>query len=63
MSRRGERINDLKVNVLKINVKARLDRALSTLLWWKVSLPMVGGWNWVIYKVPSNPNRFMIMIL
>jgi len=23
--------------------KARLDRALSNLVWWKVSLPMAGG--------------------
>ena len=25
--------------------KARLDGALSTLVWWKVSLPMAGGWE------------------
>jgi len=25
--------------------KARLDGALSNLVWWKVSLPMAGGWN------------------
>jgi len=25
--------------------KARLDGTLSTLVWWKVSLPMAGGWN------------------
>lgn len=24
--------------------------------WWKVSLLMVGGWNW-IFKVPPNPNN------
>jgi len=40
--------------------KARLDRALSSLVWWKVSLSMAGGWNWTIYKVPSNPNHSMI---
>jgi len=40
--------------------KARLDRALSTLGWWKGSLPMAGGWNWVICKVPSNPNHSLI---
>jgi len=25
--------------------KARLDGALSNLVWWKVSLPMAQGWN------------------
>jgi len=25
--------------------KARLDEALSNPVWWKVSLPMVGGWG------------------
>jgi len=25
--------------------KARLAGALSNLVWWKVSLPMAGGWN------------------
>jgi len=25
--------------------KARLDGALSNLVWWKVSLPMAGGWE------------------
>jgi len=23
--------------------------------------PVEGGWNWVIYKVPSNPNRPVIL--
>jgi len=36
-------------------LKARLDGALSTLRWWKMSLLMSGGcWN---QMVPSNPNR------
>jgi len=25
--------------------KTRLDRSLSNLVWWKVSLPVAGGWN------------------
>jgi len=25
--------------------EVRLDGALSTLVWWKVSLPMAGGWE------------------
>jgi len=29
-------------------LKARLDGALSTRVWWKGSLPMAGGWNWMI---------------
>jgi len=39
--------------------KARLDGALSNLVWWKVSLQ--GGWNQVIFKVPSDPNHSMIL--
>ena len=42
-------------------LKARLDGAGSTLRWWKGSLPMAGGWNWVVCKVLSNPNRTMIL--
>ena len=41
--------------------KARLDGALSNLVWWKVSLLMAGGWNQMIFKVPSNPNHSMIL--
>jgi len=42
-------------------LKARLDTALSTLGWWKGSLPMAGGWNWVSYKVPADPNQSVIL--
>jgi len=41
--------------------KARLDGAWSSLGWWKGSLPRAGGWNWVICKVPSNPNQPVIL--
>ena len=41
--------------------KAGLDGALSTLVWWKVSLPMAGGWNEMIFKVLSNPNHSTIL--
>jgi len=41
--------------------KARLDGALSNLVWWKGSLPMAGVWNWMIYKVTSNPNHSVIL--
>jgi len=37
--------------------KARLDGAGSTLGWGKMSLLMAGGWNQMIYKVPSNPDH------
>jgi len=40
--------------------KARLDGALSTLGWWKMSLLLAGGWNQMSFKVPSNPNHSMI---
>ena len=36
--------------------KARLDGAWSSLVQWKVSLLGAGGWNWVGFRVPSNPN-------
>jgi len=41
--------------------KVRLDRALSHLVWWKVSLLMAGDWNWVVFKVPSTPNHSVIV--
>ena len=41
--------------------KARLDGAWSTLVWWKESLPTTGGWNEMIFKVPSNPNHAIIL--
>jgi len=34
--------------------KVRLDGVLSNLVWWKVSLPMAGGLDWMTSKVPSN---------
>jgi len=41
--------------------KARLDGALSNLVFWKVFLLMAGGWNWMIYKVLCDPNYSMIL--
>lgn len=32
--------------------KAKLDGALSGLVWWEVSLLMAGVWSWEIFKVP-----------
>ena len=45
-----EAVDSLSPEVLK----ARLDRALSRRIWWMATLPMVGGWNWVGFKVPSS---------
>ena len=42
-------------------LKARLDGAVSNLVYREVSLPIAGGWNYVILKVPSNPNHFMLL--
>ena len=42
-------------------LKARLDGAVSNLVCWEVSLPTAGGWDQMILKVPSNPNRSMIL--
>jgi len=42
-------------------LRARLDGAVSTLVYREVSLPIAGGWNYVILKVPSNPNHFMLL--
>jgi len=38
--------------------QARLDRAFNNLIEWEVSLPVAGGWIWMI---PSNPNHVMIL--
>ena len=44
-------------------LKARLDGALGTLGWGKMSLPVAGGWNWMSFKVLPNPNLSMILQL
>ena len=40
--------------------KARLDGALSCLIWWLTALCMAGGWNNMGFEVPSNPSHSMI---
>jgi len=40
---------------------ARLDGVVSSLVWREVSLPIAGGWNQVILKVPSNPNHSVLL--
>lgn len=41
--------------------KTKWDGAQSNLVWWEVSLPMAGGWNKMICKVPSNPKQLVIL--
>jgi len=40
---------------------AGLDGALSSLSWWVATLLAAQGWNWVVFKVPSNPNHSVIL--
>ena len=42
--------------------KSRL-RATKYLVWWKMSPLWQGGWNQMIFKVPSNPNHSVILWL
>ena len=42
-------------------LKARLDGAWRTLGWRKGSLPVAGGWDWMIFEVFSNPNHLMML--
>jgi len=41
--------------------QARLDGALSTLVWLEMSLLTAGGWNRWSSQVPSHPNQSMIL--
>jgi len=41
--------------------KARLGRAWSTLGWWKGSLSVEGGWNWIVCMVLSYPKHCLIL--
>jgi len=43
--------------------KARLDGALSTLVWWKGSLLMAGGLNKTTFKGPLYPKPFCNSLL
>jgi len=40
--------------------QARLDGALSNLIWWKMSLLTAGGWTRWLLKVLSNPNHSVL---
>ena len=41
--------------------KAGLDGALSTLGWWKGSLPRAECWNEMVFKAPSKSNHSRIL--
>lgn len=43
--------------------QARLDGAWNNLVWWKLSLPISGHWNWEIFKVPPSPTQSVILLL
>lgn len=34
---------------------------LGSLSWWEVSLPIAGGWNWVVFKVPFSLSHSMTL--
>ena len=40
------------VPFLKV-LRARLDGSLGSLIWWGSASPLQGGWNCMIFKVPS----------
>ena len=41
--------------------KARLDGSFGNLSCCVAALPMAGGWNWMIFDVPSNSSHFVSM--
>jgi len=41
-------------------LQARLDGAVGSLSWWG-SQPMAGAWDWVGFKVPSDPSHSVIL--
>jgi len=43
-------------------IKARLDGSLGNLVELVAALPMAGGWNWMILKVPSNLSHSMTLL-
>ena len=42
-------------------LKARLDVALGSLVWWLATLHIGGSWNWVSIVVLFNPGHSMIL--
>jgi len=50
----GEAVDAPSLEVFKV----RLDGALSNLGWWKMSLPMAGGLDWMIFAGPFQLKPF-----
>ena len=44
-------------------LKDRLDGVLDGLTCWVAALPMVGGWSFIVFKVPSNQRHSVICVL
>ena len=62
MVRHWNRLHGEVVNALSLEAcRARLDGALSNLVWREVSLRIAGGLEKDDLKVPSNPNHSMIL--
>jgi len=38
-------------------LRVRLDGALGSLIWWRAALTMAGGWNWMVFNVPSRQSH------
>jgi len=45
----------------KMKLKSPVAACLDTIFSCMLTLPMVVGWSWIIFKVPSNPNRSVIL--
>ena len=52
----GEAVGTPSLEVLK----ARLDGALGSLIWWVAPVCMAGGGSWMIFKVLSSLKHSMI---
>jgi len=42
-------------------IKARLAGTLASLIFWVAALPIAGGGNWMVFRVPSNPRHAVIL--
>ena len=42
-------------------LKTSLNVVLNSLVWWEVLLSMAEGWNWMVFKVPSNIVHSMVL--
>jgi len=52
----------MKTSSLSLDaLKARLDGALDTLVWWEMCLPTAGGQKRMGFKVLSNPSHAVIL--